>query len=108
MALKRGIEKFDRGYLSPYFVTDADRMEDPYILIYEKKISNRKNLLPVRYKNWKEPISIGQKPCPNAPRADLGCRQHRVLMARRRPRPARRNFRPGIVRRGSRKRSPQL
>ena len=108
MALQRGIEKFDRGYLSPYFVTDADRMEDPYILIYEKKISNRKNLQPVRYKNWKEPISIGKKRCPNAPRAYRGCRQHRVLMARRRPRPARRNFRPGIVRRGSRKRSPQL
>jgi chaperonin GroEL len=36
--------QFDRGYLSPYFVTDAERMEavqeDPYILIYDKKISN--------------------------------------------------------------------
>ena len=43
--------QFDRGYLSPYFVTDADRMEavleDPYILIYEKKISNMKDLLPI-------------------------------------------------------------
>src|ERR1019366_3483413 len=43
--------QFDRGYLSPYFVTDAERMEvvleDPYILIHEKKISNMKNLLPV-------------------------------------------------------------
>ena len=43
--------QFDRGYLSPYFVTDADRMEvaleDPYILIYEKKISNMKDLLPL-------------------------------------------------------------
>jgi len=42
---------FDRGYLSPYFVTDAERMEvvleDPYILIHEKKISNMKDLLPV-------------------------------------------------------------
>ncbi|MGP8244494.1 MAG: chaperonin GroEL [Bryobacteraceae bacterium] len=41
----------DRGYLSPYFVTDADRMEavieDPYILIHEKKISNMKDLLPL-------------------------------------------------------------
>ncbi len=43
--------QFDRGYLSPYFVTDADRMEcvleDPFILIHEKKISNMKDLLPV-------------------------------------------------------------
>lgn len=43
--------QFDRGYLSPYFVTDADRMEvvleDPYILIYEKKLSVMKDLLPV-------------------------------------------------------------
>jgi chaperonin GroEL len=43
--------QFDRGYLSPYFVTDADRMEsvleDPYILIYEKKISSMKDLLPL-------------------------------------------------------------
>jgi len=43
--------QFDRGYLSPYFVTDPDRMEvvleDPYILIHEKKISNMKDLLPI-------------------------------------------------------------
>src|SRR5579862_4008807 len=43
--------QFDRGYLSPYFVTDADRMEcvleDPYVLIHEKKISNMKDLLPL-------------------------------------------------------------
>jgi chaperonin GroEL len=43
--------QFDRGYLSPYFVTDADRMEvvleEPYILIHEKKISNMKDLLPL-------------------------------------------------------------
>src|SRR6185312_6904705 len=43
--------QFDRGYLSPYFVTDADRMvavlEDPYILIHEKKISSMKDLLPI-------------------------------------------------------------
>jgi chaperonin GroEL len=43
--------QFDRGYLSPYFVTDAERMEcsleDPYILLHEKKISNMKDLLPI-------------------------------------------------------------
>ncbi len=43
--------QFDRGYLSPYFVTDPERMEctieDPYILIHEKKISNMKDLLPI-------------------------------------------------------------
>ena len=43
--------RFDRGYLSPYFVTDPERMEcvleDPYILIHEKKTSNMKDLLPV-------------------------------------------------------------
>jgi chaperonin GroEL len=43
--------QFDRGYLSPYFVTDAERMEcvleDPYILIHEKKISSMNDVLPI-------------------------------------------------------------
>src|SRR6059036_847484 len=43
--------QFDRGYLSPYFVTDAERMEvvleSPYILIHEKKLSNMRDLLPL-------------------------------------------------------------
>ena len=43
--------QFDRGYISPYFITDAERMEvaleDPYILIHEKKISSMKDLLPL-------------------------------------------------------------
>src|ERR1700678_657602 len=43
--------QFDRGYLSPYFVSDPERMEcvleDPYILIHEKKISSMKDVLPV-------------------------------------------------------------
>ncbi|MGD0678595.1 MAG: chaperonin GroEL [Polyangiaceae bacterium] len=53
--------QFDRGYLSPYFVTDAERMEvvleDAYILISEKKISNMQDLLPVL-----EAIARQQKP----------------------------------------------
>ena len=43
--------QFDRGYLSPYFVTDAEKMqahlEDPYILLNEKKISNMKDMVPI-------------------------------------------------------------
>jgi chaperonin GroEL len=56
--------QFDRGYLSPYFVTDAQKMEceleDPYILIYEKKVSNNKDLVPVLEKvlNQNKPILI--------------------------------------------------
>src|SRR3984957_1265553 len=56
--------QFDRGYLSPYFVTDPHKMEceleDPYILIYEKKIANNKDLIPVLEKalNTGKPILI--------------------------------------------------
>ncbi len=43
--------QFDRGYLSPYFITDAEKMEavleNPYILLYDKKITNLKDILPV-------------------------------------------------------------
>jgi chaperonin GroEL len=53
--------QFDRGYLSPYFITDAERMEavfeDAYLLISEKKIANMKDLLPVL-----EAIAKQQKP----------------------------------------------
>ncbi len=53
--------QFDRGYISPYFVTDADRMEcvlkEPYILISEKKISSIKELIPLL-----EQVARGGKP----------------------------------------------
>src|SRR6202140_4202783 len=56
--------QFDRGYLSPYFVTDPQKMEceleDPYILIYEKKISSNKDLVPMLEKvlSQNKPILI--------------------------------------------------
>jgi chaperonin GroEL len=53
--------QFDRGYLSPYFVTNTEKMitemENPFILIYDKKISNMKELLPVL-----EPVAQGGRP----------------------------------------------
>src|SRR5437773_6752955 len=56
--------QFDRGYLSPYFITDPQKMEcdleDPFILIYEKKITTNKDLVPVLEKvlNSGKPILI--------------------------------------------------
>ena len=54
--------QFDRGYLSPYFVTDTDKMEavleNAYILLYDKKISNMKDLLPILEKI----VQTGNKP----------------------------------------------
>jgi chaperonin GroEL len=56
--------QFDRGYLSPYFVTDPQKMEcdldDPYILVHEKKISSNKDLVPVleRVLNTGKPLLI--------------------------------------------------
>ena len=53
--------QFDRGYLSPYFVTNAEKMnvelENPYILLYDKKVSSLKELLPIL-----EPIAQSGKP----------------------------------------------
>jgi len=53
--------QFDRGYLSPYFVTDSEKMitdlENPYILLYDKKVSTMKDLLPVL-----EPVAQSGKP----------------------------------------------
>ena len=74
MDLKRGIDKaveanvdvvegmqFDRGYLSPYFVTDSDKMiadlENPYILLFDKKISNLQEILPIL-----EPVAQSGRP----------------------------------------------
>ena len=56
--------QFDRGYISPYFVTDQERMEcvmdDAYILVYEKKLSNMKEILPVleRIAEARKPLLI--------------------------------------------------
>ncbi len=53
--------QFDRGYLSPYFVTDADKMiatlDNPYILLFDKKISNLQEILPIL-----EPVSQSGRP----------------------------------------------
>jgi len=53
--------QFDRGYLSPYFVTDADKMiadlENPYILLFDKKISNLNEILPIL-----EPVAQSGRP----------------------------------------------
>ncbi len=53
--------QFDRGYLSPYFVTDADKMiadlENPYVLLFDKKISNLQEILPIL-----EPVSQSGRP----------------------------------------------
>ncbi|WP_452602063.1 chaperonin GroEL [Pontimicrobium sp. MEBiC06410] len=53
--------QFDRGYLSPYFVTDSEKMitdlENPYVLLYDKKVSTMKDLLPVL-----EPVAQTGKP----------------------------------------------
>ncbi len=73
--------QFDRGYISPYFVTNVDKMEvvmeSPYVLIYEKKISAMKELLPILEKavqtgkplliiaedfRWRSITNIGSKP----------------------------------------------
>src|SRR6266478_1521489 len=57
--------QFDRGYLSPYFVTDPERMEvvleDPYILIHEKKISSMKDLLPLVARSGKPLLIIAEE-----------------------------------------------
>ncbi|WP_282136533.1 chaperonin GroEL [Seonamhaeicola maritimus] len=53
--------QFDRGYLSPYFVTDSDKMiadlENPYILLFDKKISNLQEILPIL-----EPVAQSSRP----------------------------------------------
>src|SRR5260370_1913393 len=59
--------QFDRGYLSPYFITNAEKMvaelEDPYILIHEKKLSSLQTLLPIL-----EAVGQARKPALIVPR----------------------------------------
>jgi chaperonin GroEL len=78
--------QFDRGYLSPYFVTDAERMEasveDCYILLSEKKISNMKDLVPVL-----EAIARQQKPL-----LIIADRHPPTPLSRRKRRPNHRNL----------------
>ncbi|MDO8525261.1 MAG: chaperonin GroEL, partial [Candidatus Omnitrophota bacterium] len=68
LELVEGME-FDQGYLSPYFVTDAEKMEvsleDPYILIHEKKISSMKDILPLLEKVARagKPLLIVSEEC---------------------------------------------
>ena len=54
--------QFDRGYISPYFVTDPERMEavldNPFILIHEKKVSSMKDLMPVLAGEPSEPPAL--------------------------------------------------
>ena len=68
--------QFDRGYLSPYFVTDAERMEavleDCFILIHEKRLSSMKDLLPVL-----ELVAKAARPCSSSPRTSTARRWRR-------------------------------
>ena len=69
--------QFDRGYLSPYFVTDPERMEvvleNPRILIYEKKLSNLKDLLPAAG----ESRARATRRCSSSPRTSKAKRSRR-------------------------------
>jgi chaperonin GroEL len=68
--------QFDRGYLSPYFVTNAEKMEaeleDPYILIHEKKLSSLQAMLPI-LERWCRPASR----CSSSPRTSRARRWRR-------------------------------
>ena len=67
--------QFDRGYLSPYFVTDSERMEvvleDPYIIIHEKKISSLREFMKLleKLENTRKPILVIAEDVEGEPRS---------------------------------------
>ena len=69
--------QFDRGYISPYFVSDVQRMEaaldEPYVLITDKKISGTTDLLPVLEKL----VQTGHRTCSSSPRTSMPRRWRR-------------------------------
>ena len=86
--------QFDRGYLSPHFVTDQDRMEvvldDPYILLYEEKIGTPKILIPLleQIARANKPLMIIAEDVEGEAAGDAGCQQApRDLAGRRRQSP---------------------
>ena len=78
--------QFDRGYLSPYFVTDPDRMEaaldEPFVLINEKKISNMRDLLPILEQVAKSgrPLLIIAEDVEGESSGNIGCQQARSTL----------------------------